>query len=452
MSERLVVIGGVAGGMSAAAQARRMRDEGDLEIVVFERGEYTSYAACGLPYLISGEADPDGLVARTPEQFRRSGVDVRMRHEVTAIDTDTRTVTVADRSTGATTTESYDDLLIATGALPLRPPLPGIDAPGVYDLRTIPDAHAIDAALRDAGADAAVVVVGAGYIGLEAAEAFRARGARVTVLERAEQPMVTLDADMAEHVAAALDRLGVELRTGCDVEGFDTAEDGSVRSVRTSQGPVDADLVVIGLGARPNVALAEAAGVPLGESGGIVVDDHLRTPVAGVWSAGDCVESRHRISGNGVVIALGTHANKQGRAAGTNLGGGDATFEGVLGTAITRVGDVEVARTGLNEREASDAGFEFDATSATSSTRARYFAGNENVTVKLVVERGTDRLLGGQIVGGEGAGKRIDVIAMALWNEMTAREVAAVDLAYAPPFSPVWDPVLSTAGRASTVL
>jgi NADPH-dependent 2,4-dienoyl-CoA reductase/sulfur reductase-like enzyme len=271
----------------------------------------------------------------------------------------------------------------------------------------------------------------------------------VTVLERAEQPMVTLDADMADHVTAALDRLGVELRTGCDVEGFDVDADGSVRSVRTSQGPVDAELVVIGLGARPNVAIAEAAGIPLGESGGIVVDDHLRTPVAGVWAAGDCVESRHRISGRGVVIALGTHANKQGRAAGTNLGGGDATFEGVLGTAITRVGDVEVARTGLNEREAHDAGFEFDATSATSNTRARYFAGNQDIVVKLLVERGTGRLLGGQIVGGEGSGKRIDTIAMALWNEMTAGELAAVDLAYAPPFSPVWDPVLSTAGRAA---
>ncbi|MFN7150355.1 MAG: FAD-dependent oxidoreductase [Microthrixaceae bacterium] len=449
MSKRLVVIGGVAGGMSAAAQARRMRDQGEFEIVVFERGDHTSYAACGLPYMISGEAAADGLVARTPEQFRSSGIDVRMRHEVTAVDTDARTVTVHDLSAGTTSTESYDHLLISTGAVPLRPPLPGIDAPGVFDLRTIPDAHAIDHALRDAGANAHVVVVGAGYIGLEAAEAFRTRGARVTVLERADQTMVTLDADMAEHVAAALDRLGVELRTGCDVEGFDTAADGSVRSVRTSQGSVDAELVVIGLGARPNVALAAAAGIPLGESGGIVVDDHLRTPVAGVWAAGDCVESRHRISGKGVVIALGTHANKQGRAAGTNLGGGDATFEGVLGTAITRVGDAEVARTGLNEREARDAGFEFESTSATSNTRARYFAGNQDIVVKLVVEQGTDRLLGGQIVGGEGSGKRIDTIAMALWNEMTVGELAAVDLAYAPPFSPVWDPVLSTAGRAA---
>lgn len=450
MTERVVVVGGDAGGMSAAAQLRRMRPEDELEIVVFERGRFTSYAACGLPYVVGGEvAGTDELIARTPEQFRRSGIDVRTEHEVTSIDTDGRTVTVLDRASGDTITQSYDELLIATGASPVRPPLPGIDAAGVFDLRTIPDAQAVDSAA--AGAERAVVV-GAGYIGLEVAEALRHRGLDVTVIEMAPQPMVTLDADMAEHVVAALDRLGVQLRCKEAVEGFESDGDGRVRAVRTAGGAVDADMVVVGLGARPNVELAERAGVPLGPTGAIAVDRRMHTRTDGVWAAGDCVESLHRVSQRPVHIALGTHANKQGRVAGTNLGGGHAGFDGVLGTAITRVGDAEVARTGLNEREARDAGFDVVTGGNTASTRARYFPGRADAVVKLVVDRGSGRLLGGQIVGGEGAGKRIDVLATALWNEMHVDEVAGMDLAYAPPFSPVWDPVLSAAGRTADTM
>jgi NADPH-dependent 2,4-dienoyl-CoA reductase/sulfur reductase-like enzyme len=450
MTERVVVVGGDAGGMSAAAQLRRMRPEGELEIVVFERGRFTSYAACGLPYVVGGEvADTDELIARTPEQFRRSGIDVRTEHEVTSIDTDARTVTVIDRGSNDTITQGYDELLIATGASPVRPPLPGIDAAGVFDLRTIPDAWAVDRAAT--GAERAVVV-GAGYIGLEVAEALRHRGLDVTVIEMAAQPMVTLDADMVEHVVAALDRLGVRLRCNEAVEGFETDGDGRVRSVGTASGTVDADMVVVGLGARPNVALAEAAGVPLGPTGAIAVDRRMRTRTDGVWAAGDCVESLHRVSQRPVHIALGTHANKQGRVAGTNLGGGHAGFAGVLGTAITRVGDAEVARTGLNAAEARDAGFDVVTGGNTASTRAGYFPGRADAAVKLVVDRGSGRLLGGQIVGGEGAGKRIDVIATALWNEMHVDDVAGMDLAYAPPFSPVWDPVLSAAGRTANAL
>jgi NADPH-dependent 2,4-dienoyl-CoA reductase/sulfur reductase-like enzyme len=293
------------------------------------------------------------------------------------------------------------------------------------------------------------VVVGAGYIGLEVAEAFRMRGLEVTVVELADQPMVTLDADMAALVVAALDRLGVELRLGEGVESFEVGAAGDVTAVVTSAGSIPADLVVVGLGARPNSALAAAAGVPVGATGGILVDDRMRTQVEQVWAVGDCVESLHRVTRRGVNIALGTHANKQGRVAGTNLGGGDATFLGVLGTAITRVGDAEVARTGLNEREAADAGFDVVTATNTASSRAHYYPGSSDVTVKLVAERGTGRLLGGQIVGGEGAGKRIDVIATALWNEMTVAELGGIDLAYAPPFSPVWDPVLLAAGRTA---
>lgn len=450
MSERLVVIGGDAGGMSAAAQARRLRSVDDLEIVVFERGSFTSFAACGLPYLVGGEvADVDDLVARTPEAFRASGIDARTRHEVVSIDTAGRTVEVRDLDRDTTRVESYDELLVATGAVPVHPPLPGIDATGVFDLRTIPDAVALDAAVRDARR---AVVVGAGYIGLEVAEAFRLRGLEVTVVELADQPMVTLDADMAVKVTEALGRLGVDLLLGHGVQSFEVGADGAVTAVVTSGATVPADVVVVGLGVRPNSALAATAGVPTGPSGGIVVDQRMRTPVPHVWAAGDCVESLHRVTGRPVNIALGTHANKQGRTAGTNLGGGDATFGGVLGTAITRVGDVEVARTGLNEREAAAAGIEFVTATNTASSRASYFPGSAQVTVKLVAERRTGRLLGGQIVGGEGAGKRIDVVATALWNEMTVEELGGIDLAYAPPFSPVWDPVLLAAGRTAAAV
>jgi NADPH-dependent 2,4-dienoyl-CoA reductase/sulfur reductase-like enzyme len=450
VAERVVIIGGDAGGMSAAAQARRLRPVDELEIVVFERGEFTSYAACGLPYLVSGEvAHADDLVARTPEAFRASGIDVRTGHEVTAIDTGARTVTVTELATGRSSVEPYDELLIATGAVPVRPPLPGIDAEGVVDLRTVPDGIALDAAVADA---TRAVVVGGGYIGLEVAEAFVRRGLHTVVVELADQPMVTLDPDMGALVADAVRAMGADLRLGAGVQSFATDDTGRVRAVVTSQGEFPADVVVVGLGARPNSALARDAGLPVGPSGGIVVDRRQRTPVPGVWAAGDCVESFHRVSRRPVNIALGTHANKQGRTAGTNLGGGYATFDGVLGTAITRVGAAEVARTGLNEAEARDAGFEAVATTVTAAARAHYYPGGEEMTVKLVAERRTGRLLGAQIVGGQDAGKRIDVLATALWNEMTVADLGGVDLAYAPPFSPVWDPVLLAAGRAAVAV
>lgn len=448
MTDRLVVVGGDAGGMSAAAQARRLQP--DLEIIVLERGDFTSYAACGLPYFVSGEVtDRARLVARTPEEFRSQGVDVRTRHEVTAVNTAERTVDVRSLDSGGTTTEPYGELLIATGATPVKPPLPGIDGPGVFDLRTIPDADAVRAAV-DAGARRAVVI-GGGYIGVEVAEAFATRGLEVTLVEMADQPMLTLDSDMAPLITAALEVIGVAVRLGTGVTGF-THERGLLTSVETTAGPFPADLAVVGLGVRANSTLAAAAGIPVGAGGGIRVDEHMHTEVDGVWAAGDCVESRHRITGERVVVALGTHANKQGRVAGSNIGGTPATFGGVLGTAITKVGSTEAGRSGLNEREADALGLDAFAVTTHSAVRAHYYPGADPITVKLVVERGTGRLLGGQIVGGSGAGKRIDVVATALWNQMDVRDMAGMDLAYAPPFSPVWDPVLVAAGKAALML
>ncbi|MEO7940786.1 MAG: FAD-dependent oxidoreductase, partial [Burkholderiaceae bacterium] len=257
-----------------------------------------------------------------------------------------------------------------------------------------------------------------------------------------------LDADMSAEVADAMRSAGIELRLGIAVQGF-TVRDGRVTAVETDAGSVEADLVVIGLGVRPNAELARAADITVGEAGGIVVDDQLRTGTLHVWAAGDCVESRHRITGRGVVMALGTHANKQGRAAGTNIAGGEARFGGVLGTAITKFQQLEIACTGLTESAAAKAGFEAFAVTTEALTRAGYYPGAQTMRIKIVAERGTGRLLGAQIVGAQDAGKRIDVLATALWNSMTVQEIGDMDLSYAPPFSPVSDPVLLAAGKAA---
>jgi len=448
MTRRLVIIGGDAAGMSAAAQVRRMKRIDELEIVVFERTSRTSYAACGLPYLVGGYVtSPDSLVARTPEQHRARGIDVRTRHEATAVDVNASIVTVLELDTGMRSALHYDELLIGTGASGILPRWPGIDAKGVLQLRTLDDATEVER-LIVAGARRAVVV-GAGYIGVEVAEGLLERGLQVTVVERLEAPMAAvLDADMAAGVAGAMQAAGIDLRLGTAVTGF-TVDGGRVKAVEMAASAVPADIVVIGLGVRPNAELARAAGIGVGAAGGITVDDRMRTDTPHVWAAGDCVESHHRITGQSVVVALGTHANKQGRVVGTNIAGGDALFGGVLGTAITRFKDVEIARTGLTEREAAAAGLAAIGVTTEASSRAHYYPGAQPMKIKLVVERGTGRLLGAQIVGGAEAGKRIDVLATALWNGMTVAEVAGMDLSYAPPFSPVWDPVLLAAGKAA---
>ncbi len=449
MTRRLVIIGGDAAGMSAASQARRMTSAEALEIVTLERGSRTSYAACGLPYLVAGLVEsPDRLIVRTPEQHRAKGIDVRTRHEVIAIDCGARNVTVRNLDTGRESVENYDELLISTGASGITPPWPGIDAKGVLQLRTLDDAAELERRI-DAGARRAVVI-GAGYIGLEVAEGLVERGLDVTVIERLDAPMgAVLDAEMATGVADAMRAAGIDLRLNTAVTGF-TVVDGSVIAAETAAGAVAADLVLIGLGVRPNVDLASAAGIGVGQAGGIIVDAHLRTDTPHVWAAGDCVESRHRITGRSVVVALGTHATKQGRAAGTNIAGGDTAFGGVLGTAITRFGNVEISCTGLTERDAGTAGFDAFGLITESSSRAHYYPGAQPMRIKIVAERGTGRLLGAQIVGGEGAGKRIDVLATALWNDMAVQEIGSMDLSYAPPFSPVFDAVLLAAGKAAS--
>lgn len=443
---RVVVIGGDAAGMSAAAQASRGVNTVDL--IVFEQGEHTSYAACGLPYFVGGLVDDAArLVARTPEQHRSNGIDVRVRHRVTGIDVARHEIEVRVLDGDRTIREPFDHLVIATGASPIRPPFEHLDAGGVFGVQTIPEAMAIDEAIRLRHPRRAVVV-GGGYIGLEMVEALVGRGLEVTVVEQLPQPMSTLDPDMGERVAEAMRRMGVELALGTSVGGFEIDGDGWVRAVATDGGEVPADLVVLGLGVRPNARLAADAGIAIGPSGAIACDARMATSVPGVWAAGDCAESFHRVSRRPVSIALGTHANKQGRVVGLNVSGTPARFPGVIGTAVTKVGETEIGRTGLTEREAAAAGFDAVADVIEGSSRADYYPDGSAVAVKVVAERRSGRLLGAQIVGGREAAKRIDALAVAVWNEMTVDEFAQLDLGYAPPFSPVWDPTLIAARRA----
>lgn len=444
MAGRLVVIGGDAGGMAAATAARRA--DADLEIVALEKGSWTSYSACGIPYLVSGAVDDaDDLVARSPQQHRdRSRIDVRTGHEVMGIDLAARRLEVRDHEHDRTYQLGFDLLHIATGALPIRPDLPGIDSPLVHGVQTLDDGRRLaeDAA---SAAVSQVVVVGGGYIGLELAEAFKQRGVKVTVIERGGEVMPSLDPEMGSLVGGAMQDIGIDVRCGQSATAIELpagAGAGTGEVVLAGGERLRADLVVLGLGVEANSALARDAGVATGMKGAIEVDRRQRASVEGVYAAGDCCTSFHLLTGERVHVALGTVANRQGRVAGTNIGGGYATFPGVLGTAVSRVCSLEIGRTGLTEAEADRAGFVVDAAYIESTTRASYYPGAKPIAVKLVADRASHRLLGGQIVGrGPGSAKRIDVVAVAIAAGMTAAELLDADFGYAPPFGPLWDPV-----------
>ncbi|MCT4352355.1 FAD-dependent oxidoreductase [Streptomyces sp. Je 1-79] len=449
MSERLVVIGGDAAGMSAASQARRLKGPEELEIVAFERGHFSSYSACGIPYWVGGDvAEREELIARAPEEHRARDIDLRMRTEAVEVDVPGQRVRSRDLESGTEAWTGFDKLVIATGARPLRPRMPGIDAPGVHGVQTLDDGQALLDSLEGTEGRRAVVV-GAGYIGVEMAEALLNRGYEVTVLNRSEQPMTTLDPDMGRLVHRAMDGLGIRTVGSAAVTKILTGEDGRVRAVATDDAEYPADVVVLGMGVEPETTLAEAAGLPLGVHGGLLTDLAMR--VRGhenIWAGGDCVEVLDLVSGRERHIALGTHANKHGQVIGSNVGGGYATFPGVVGTAVSKVCDLELARTGLREKEAREVGLRYVAVTVESTSRAGYYPGAAPMTVKMLAERGTGRLLGVQIVGREGAAKRVDIAAVALTARMTVEQMTALDLGYAPPFSPVWDPVLVAARKA----
>ena len=388
---------------------------------------------------------------RTAERFReKDGIDVRTRHEVEEIDAAGGRVRVRQLENNQVSWEPYDKLLIATGGVPLCPELPGSDAVRVCGINTLQSGLGVRRIL-DAENPTCAVVVGGGYIGLEMAEALVRRGVKVSLVNRSPQVMGTLDEDMGQLVSQALRDLGVTVYLNESVIGFEV-KGGKVVGVVTDKRSLPADVAILGLGVRPNTALAAAAGIPLGVKGAIQVNERMETGTAGIWAAGDCAESFHLVSRRPVYIALGTVANREGRVAGINLGGGYATFPGVTGTAVTKIGQVEVARTGLQEKELQALGIEWVSAMIKSRTRPGYMPGSGEITVKVLAEVGSGRLLGGQIVGMEGSAKRIDTLATALHAGFTVEKMINLDLAYAPPFSPVWDPVVTAAREAAKKL
>jgi NADPH-dependent 2,4-dienoyl-CoA reductase/sulfur reductase-like enzyme len=433
MVTRLVVIGGNGAGMSAASQVRRRLP--DIDIIALEKGQWTSYSECGIPYLVGGEIDDPGvLVSRSPDQFRAMRIDARIGQVVTGIDLDDRSVEVHNLRQERVYRLHFDLLHVATGAVPVRPDVPGIDSPHVHGVETLDDATRLLEAAR-IQPPAHVVVVGGGYIGLELAEAFLHRGAAVTVVDRSKEVMRTLDPELGVLVAQAMQKAGVTLRLGETLTGI---EEGAVH---TDAGEIPADLVILGAGVAPNASLAAEAGIETGVKGSIVVDRQQRTSAEGVWAAGDCCQSYSVVSGLPTYQALGTVANKQGRVAGINISGGYATFGGVAGTAVTRICSTEIGRTGLNEREAAAAGFATVSATVVSTTIAGYLPEATKVTLKLVAESRTGRVLGMQVAGGPGSAKRVDVVATALHAGMDVEDLIDLDLAYAPPFASVWEVV-----------
>jgi len=445
MSEdRIVIVGGDAAGMSAASKIRREQPKRD--ILVLERTAFTSYSACGMPYFLGGLFDDfEKLIARSPETFREEyDIDVRTRHEVIPVDPSNQRVTIR-MGRDKVIQEPYDQLLIATGARPSCPEIPNADAAGIFGLSTLASGLRVHEFMSTKKPKSAVVV-GGGYIGLEMAEALVRQGLDVSLVQRSPEVMGTLDPDMGKLVSQALRDIGVTLYLEEQLEAFEE-KDGAVTAVVTSRRTLPTDLAILGMGVQPNAELATKADIRLGAKGAIEVDSRMRTSTENIWAAGDCAATVHRLTGQPVYIALGTIANKQGVVAGTNLSGGDARFPGVVGTAVSKICDVEVARTGLQEKELRNLDINYSTATIKAKTRAGYFPGAGPITVKMIAERISGRLLGAQIVGVEGAAKRIDIVATALTAGMTVMDLIDLDLSYAPPFSPVWDPVQTAARK-----
>ncbi len=444
MIKKLVIVGGVAGGASAAARARRLNET--AEIVVLERGPFVSFANCGLPYHIGGEIESrDALLLHTPTSLRaRFNIDARTQHEVTAIDRVAKTVTVQDHQTGREYVESYDALILAPGAAPIRPPIPGVADPRVLTLRNIPDMDRILAAL-DAKVRR-VSVVGAGFIGLEMVEALRHRGLEVTLIERDPQILAPLDAEMTGSLLDTLRKQQVKLHIGDGLTAI--ASHQSLQLLLFSGAQVETDLVVLAIGVRPENQLAKDAGLELGVGGSIAVNAQQQTSDPAIYAAGDAVQVRHVVSGNPVILPLAGPANRQGRIAADAIFGRQAAYRGSQGTAICKLFEMTAGATGLNEKALKAAGTPYRKIYIHSADHAGYYPGAKQISIKLLFAKDSGRLLGAQAVGESGVDKRLDVLAAAIQAQMTVDDLAEMELSYAPPYGAAKDPV-NIAGMAA---
>jgi len=451
ITKTIVVVGGVAGGASFAARARRLDEK--AKIIMVERGEHISFANCGLPYFVSGEiTERDKLLLQTPERFgRRFRVDVRVKSEVLAIDPDAKVLEVLDRSTGRSYRESYDKLVLSPGAAPVRPPLPGIDLPHIFSLRTVEDAERIRSFAEEKDPQN-VVVVGGGFIGLELAENFRRMGLNVTIIEMVDQVLLTLDREMAEFVHQHLRLQGVKLMLGSAVQGFEARSDHKLAISTVNGKPITSDFVVLAIGVKPEIELARRAGLDVGERGGIRVNESLRTSDPDIYAIGDVIEVKDRILQESRLVPLAGLANKQGRLAADNMLGRPTAVGGVAGTNIIRVFDLCVASTGANERNLRAKGVPYEKSYTHPASHAGYYPGAVPMVVKLLFSPDAGRILGAQIVGVDGVDKRIDVLATALYAGLSVFDLTKLELAYAPQYGTGKDAVNIAGYVASNVV
>ena len=436
---KVVIVGGVAGGATAAARIRRLNEQ--AEIVVFERSGYISYANCGLPYYIGDViTDRSDLILQTPESFfSRFHVNMKVRHEVTAIHPEKKEVTVKNLETGEEFEESYDKLILSPGAKPTQPRLPGVGLDKLFTLRTVEDTFCIKDYIN-ANHPKSAVLAGGGFIGLELAENLRELGMDVTIVQRPKQLMNPFDADMASFIHNEMRKHGVKLALGHTVEGFEE-RDGGVDVLLKEEPSLHADMVILAIGVSPETTLAKDAGLELGIKGSIVVNDRMETSISDIYAVGDAVQVKHFVTGQDTLLSLAGPANKQGRIAADNICGGDSRYLGSQGSSVIKVFDMTIASTGVNEKTARQAGIDCDKVFLSPMSHAGYYPGGKVMTMKVVFEKGTLRLLGAQIVGYEGVDKRIDVLATAIHAGLTGPQLKDLDLAYAPPYSSAKDPV-----------
>ncbi|MFZ5944563.1 MAG: FAD-dependent oxidoreductase [Bacillota bacterium] len=450
MPRKIVVIGGVAAGASAAAKARR--DDENAEVIMFEKGPYVSFANCGLPYYIGRDIkERDELFLMTPEFFyERYKVVVKVNHEVIKINPEQKNIEVTDLKTGEVFTEDYDTLVVATGGIPIKPPLSGITLDNIFTLFTVPDVDAIENALSN-DSITNVAIIGGGFIGLEAAEAFLKRGKDVTLIEKMDQLLPYLDEEMALPLTLHLEDLGVKVMLGSGVKEFKGS--GKVSQIMLENGEfIETDMVILAIGAKPQLQLLKDAGLKIGAAGGVEVDPGLRTSNPHIYAGGDIIETVHLVTGKKVRIPLAGPANKQGRIIGANAAGGKRHFKGVLGTSIVKAGHLTAAKTGISEREAKDNGLTYFVSYTPSLDHAGYYPGARHLLTKLVVQEHTGKLLGAQIVGWQGVDKRIDVLATAIYAGLSVEDLEELDLAYAPPYSSAKDPVIIAGYVAANIL